>query len=70
MEILITFCWYAYCMDTNIQTLLEWPPLHLLTVRGGEGEEKNIYMRLFTKQEKHFYLDKKKPNSLSNPWCF
>lgn len=32
--------------------------------------KKNIHMHLFTKQEKHFYLDKKKPNSLSNPWCF
>lgn len=33
-------------------------------------KEKNIHMHLFTKQEKHFYLDKKKPNSLSDPWCF
>lgn len=35
-----------------------------------EKEKKNIHMHLFTKQEKHFYLDKKKPNSLSDPWCF
>lgn len=32
MDILKLCWWYAYRVDTNIQTLLEWPPLHRLTV--------------------------------------
>lgn len=31
-------------MDTNIQTLLEWPPLHQLTVR---GEKRKKYLHAF-----------------------
>lgn len=44
--------------------------LHTDWQYGKREKKKNIYMHLFTKQEKHFYLGKKKPNSLSNPCCF